>query len=131
MSEEFKITDKETERKRLIEMNKKADAVKFALKASLIEEKKDLDIDTFFNVTNKENLSVCVLTDMVPCKNPHCTTCLMPDRYWETADKMLKYVGEQFMLKALGNIKSKLPPEVDDAIQDIMAELREEIEKEE
>lgn len=124
--EEFRINDRESDLKRLAEINKKEKAINFALKVSLIEQKNDLDVDTIFIVQN-HGYSVCTLTDMIPCKNPHCSTCLMPDRYWKLADKIYEYIGEKFMRKAIIDIKKKKSKEVNESVDRIIDDLMKEV----
>lgn len=128
--DEFKInepnigkTPQERERAKL----KRAKAVEFALKCSLITAKKDLDADNVFQVS-KGDMHFCTLAEVIPCKEPHCRTCNMVLMHEETADKMLRFIGEEMSERAVAIVKGSLKKKEEEWIDHMMDRIKNDIE---
>lgn len=125
--EEFRINEprvKKSKQEIYEEKVKRANRVEFALKCSLILEKKDLDADNIFNV-KKDDFNFCTLTNVLPCKNPHCLTCNLPLMRNNLANKIMDFVGDETMKMTVIEIKSEL----NDEMKKMFEQLKKKIER--
>ena len=128
--DEFKInepkigkTQYEKEKAKL----KRARAVEFALKCSLIMSKKNLDADNIFQVS-KGDMCFCTLAEVIPCKEPHCRTCNILLLHDESASKMLQFIGEEVSTMAVNTVRESLKDSDERWINEMMEKVKRDVE---
>lgn len=129
-NEEFKINEPkigksqyEKEKARL----KRARAVEFALKCSLIISKKDLDADNIFQV-EKGDMHFCTLAEVIPCKEPHCRDCNFVLLHEDMAGKMLRFIGEEVSAMAVDTVRESMKENEERWVNEMMERVRKDVE---
>ena len=131
MSEEFRINEPESKGETLSKLKRKVDnarGMELALKSSLIERKAVLDMDSFFQVS-KNDISYCTLTDVVPCRNPHCMSCNMVLIKQKDAMAMINYIGSEEMSRVVRVSRESMSREQNDRLDNILEDLLKEVDK--
>lgn len=128
--DEFKInepnigkTSAEKEKAKL----KRARAVEFALKCSLIMSKKNLDADNIFQVS-KGDMCFCTLAEVIPCKEPHCRNCNFVLLYEDMADKMLRFIGEGVTARAVNTVRESMKENEERWVNEMMEKVKRDVE---
>lgn len=126
MTDEYKIKDPDAklknERDRLKKQLNTARSIEFAIKVSLIEKNKNLDIDNIFHVCKGEH-EYCTLTGILPCHNPHCMSCHMPLFKEEEAQRIMDYIGECVTQKFIRKTEKMLSEDENKLIEEIIEEI--------
>lgn len=108
--DEFKIVEPKKSKKQVMEVKvMKAQGAVIAMMSKLILDKGDeLDADNLFNVGGPHGKPVCILTDSIPCRNPHCMSCNMMHFYDDKADDVIAILSDKLAKDMLKSCRKEL-----------------------
>ena len=127
--EEFKINEPTPKKKtdNMADKVKTVKAIDFALRMTLISLKDNLDADNVFQVMKGKNTPpICILSDILPCRNAHCMGCNMVLMHEKEAKRFLNYIGMDFTKK----IEKMNDEELSDEGKKMADEMRDFLKKE-
>lgn len=127
--DEFKINEPSSKKKtdKMADKVKTVKAIDFALRMTLISLKDNLDVDNVFQVMKGKSTSpICILSDILPCRNAHCMSCNMVLIHEKEAKRFLNYISMDFTKK----LEKKNDEELSDEGKKVADEMRDFLKKE-
>ena len=120
--EEYRIVEPKKDKKQVMEVKvMKAQGAVVAVMSRLILKKgDDLDMDNLFNVVGPHGKPVCILTDSIPCRSPHCKDCSMVHFYNDHVEDVLAVVSDKLAKDMLKSCRKELSDAKKQAIDDMM-----------